>query len=57
MNVQLKPENYLIWVTVSKTDIKITTYVKYIDFEHFSGSINITHNVFKHVLYYANILL
>ena len=41
MNIQLKPENCIIWVTVLKSDIKITTYVKYIDFEHFSGSINI----------------
>ena len=45
----------IIWVTVSKTVIKISTYAKYIDFGQLSGSINITHNVFKHVLYCANI--
>ena len=57
MNIQLKPENCIIWVTVLKTDIKISTYVKYIDFGPFSGFINITLNVFKHVLYYANMWL
>ena len=42
---------------VLKNDIKISTYAKYIDFGHFSGSINITNNVFKHVMYYASIWL
>ena len=47
MNNQLKPENCIIWVTVLKTDIKITNFVKYTVFEQFSGSIIITHYVFK----------
>ena len=57
MNVQLKPENCIIWARCLKTDIKTTTYVKYIDFGHISVSINIKHEVFKHILYCANMLL
>ena len=47
----------IILVTVLKTDIKTTTYVKYINFGHFSVSMNIKHDVFKHILYCANMWL